>query len=67
MMKAQLVQRRRPREMEFPVQMRDDPNCTRCHGHGFIRGLEVPELLDIGLIPALNQAPIPFRSITHQG
>ncbi|KAI8352425.1 hypothetical protein B0O80DRAFT_488233 [Mortierella sp. GBAus27b] len=37
MMKAQLVQRRRPREMQFPVQMRGDPNCTRCHGHGFIR------------------------------
>ncbi|KAG0216709.1 hypothetical protein BGX31_000502, partial [Mortierella sp. GBA43] len=46
MMKAQLVQRRRPREMQFPVQMRGDPNCTRCHGHGFIREPELPELLD---------------------
>ncbi|KAI8352438.1 hypothetical protein B0O80DRAFT_499733 [Mortierella sp. GBAus27b] len=67
MMKAQLVQRRRPREMQFPVQMRGDPNCTRCHGHGFIREPELPELLDVSLIPSLNQAPIPSRPINHQG
>jgi hypothetical protein len=66
-MKTQLVQQRRPREMQFQVQMRGDPNCTRCHGHGFVREPELPELLDVSLIPSLNKAPIPFRLINHQG
>jgi hypothetical protein len=63
MMKAQLVQRRRPHDMQLPVQMRGDTNCTRRHGHEFIREPEIPGLLNVSLIPSLDQAPILFRAI----
>jgi hypothetical protein len=41
-------------------RVRDDPNCTRCHGHGVVREPEQLDHLDVSLVSSLNQAPMAF-------